>query len=338
MFKEIKTIRRVQETGGTFLISLPKAWAKRWGVRRGSLISIRDREDGCLVLDPKPGARGGLRVAILRYFDEEIKFMEWGITGAYLLGYDIIHLKASKRIKPEEREMIRGIIRRLIGLEILEETAHSIQVHCLLDMEQLIPRRVLQRMGMITLSMIKDGITAILENDPHLAEVVVKRDEEVDRLYFLLVRLLRKALQTPMLIEKLEISPIECMDYRVVATFLETVADYICDVAEETLSFLPVDLSDAFLIGFKEVGAILEEMQVSAIEGFLTSRIKTLEEVRRRYEDLLGMLKTMEEEAKRVDPSKISNLLSILSLIEKIGECYIDMADLISPKEIIEEK
>ena len=59
----------------------------------------------------------------------------------------------------------------------------------------------------------RDAVTDLIEGDVHLAKNVVARDDEVNRLYFLLVRILRTFIQNPGLSEKLEILPIDCLDY-----------------------------------------------------------------------------------------------------------------------------
>ena len=42
------------------------------------------------------------------------------ITGAYLLGYDLIHIRRVKSIPIQDRQNIRDSIRKLVGMEIVE--------------------------------------------------------------------------------------------------------------------------------------------------------------------------------------------------------------------------
>jgi len=44
-------LRKLQRTpDGTFLVTIPKAWAKRVGLGAGSVVSYEERQDGRLLL------------------------------------------------------------------------------------------------------------------------------------------------------------------------------------------------------------------------------------------------------------------------------------------------
>ncbi|MFQ5711607.1 MAG: PhoU domain-containing protein [Candidatus Geothermarchaeales archaeon] len=331
-------LRKVQETGkGTLFLSLPKAWARHQNLKKGSFIAIRERLDGCLILDPAYEEEGEMQEAIILYPQKTMEYIEWGITGAYLLGYDVISIQGKKRIKPEDRGRIKNAIRSLIGLEILEEHAYGIQVQCLIDSSLLMPARLLRRKNSITISMLIDALTALMESDRHLAEVIVKRDDEVDRLYFLLVRLLRSAIRSPKLAEKFRITPIQCLDYRVAATLMETIGDYAVDVAEDVLGLTPFNFEHKILSSIKNVSETLEEMQNSAVNGFLTMSVKALLEVHQRYDSLLKQLNNFNEEIGKLPSSQITYLSSISSSLEKIARANLDITDLTAPIGLLEK-
>ncbi|MFQ6076582.1 MAG: PhoU domain-containing protein, partial [Candidatus Bathyarchaeia archaeon] len=237
-------LRRVQETGGTYLISLPKGWAKRVGLSRGSVVAVIEREDGSLVVDPRYQLTREAEVAAV----SPSPHMEREITGNYLLGYDIIHIDGRGRLPPNIRERVSGSIHRLIGLEIVEEDASRIVLQCLLDPTSFPPDRILRREHLFASSMLKDVMVAFFENDRQLARGIVERDDEVDRLYFLIVRLLRTAILNPLLSEKMNIRPIDCLDYRLVASFVESIADSTVEIAQSILEHSHiVALSDEVL-------------------------------------------------------------------------------------------
>ncbi|NIM44134.1 MAG: hypothetical protein GTN80_00420 [Nitrososphaeria archaeon] len=332
-------LRRTQETGkGTLFVSLPKHWARRQNLRKGSFIAIRERTDGCLVLDPAYEQTGEIQEAVIKYPGSRIDYVEWGITGAYLLGYDAVIIKAEERIMPKDRERIKRTIQSLVGLEILEEHAYGMQVQCLIDSTLLMPERLLKRMNSITISMQNDALTALTENDLHLAEVVTRRDDEVDRLYFLLVRLLRSAIRNPKLAERFKITPIECLDYRVTGTLIESIGDYAVDIASDILNTPPYRYGEGLLSSIKDVGETLEEMQNLAVNGFLTMNEKTLLEVHQKHDLLLKQLENLEGEVAKLLPSNIPYLSSITSSLDQIGRSNLDITDLIVPVGVVEEK
>ncbi|MDH5746523.1 MAG: AbrB/MazE/SpoVT family DNA-binding domain-containing protein, partial [Candidatus Bathyarchaeota archaeon] len=69
-------MRKVQRTpGGTFFVCIPKAWAKRYGLKRGDIVAISETSDDRLLIDPKHGVEPSPRTITLRprpYLSREI--------------------------------------------------------------------------------------------------------------------------------------------------------------------------------------------------------------------------------------------------------------------------
>ena len=60
-------LRKVQKTsGGTFFVCLPKDWAERSGINKGSVVSVSERVDGRLVIDAEYGVERPLAVVAIK--------------------------------------------------------------------------------------------------------------------------------------------------------------------------------------------------------------------------------------------------------------------------------
>jgi len=83
------------------------------------------------------------------------------------------------------------------------------------------------RMAQIAEGMLRDGVTALIERQPELAQEVVKRDKEVDAINKQLAReLLSFMLEDPSTITR-------ALNLTIVARCLERVADHCKNIAEE---------------------------------------------------------------------------------------------------------
>jgi phosphate uptake regulator len=321
--------RKVQEMGGgTFLISLPKEWVKQSMIRRGSILTVEARKDGVLIIYPFRKKEKSIRETIIQYPEEQIEFLINEITGAYLLGYDLIRIHGKERIAYEDREKIKEAVRQLIGLEIVEEDAQSILIQFLLEPTTLTPEKILRRMHMISRGMYKDAIISLIEGDEHLVKVVAERDDEVDRLHFLLVRLIRSALLDLKLLDKIELNMIDCLDYRIASSLLEMVGDASVEMAKTVLKLPKLHFDDKLNSMLKESGEILERMQDLSVKAFLTKNVKDARQVVKLFATLSAKL----DEHERLIPNRplevFTGLSSIFSSISKIGRCHIDIADL----------
>jgi phosphate uptake regulator len=127
---------------------------------------------------------------------------------------------------------------------IVEETPSMMTLQCLMQQPFTSPGKILQRNQASAVRMIRDAASSFVSSDMDLAKNVIERDVENNKFYFLLVRILRTILQSPRLSEKLGIIPIECVDYRLIAGFIEGIGDACVQIAQSTLELKNTKLSD----------------------------------------------------------------------------------------------
>jgi len=319
-------LRKVQRTvSGTFFVCLPKDWAEKNGLSRSSMVVITETSDGLLLINPKYDVERTPRSVVVKpspYLDREI-------TGKYLLGYDIIRVEAKNRISPEDRECVKRATRRLIGLEIIEEDYSRIVLQCLLDPSSFPPEKILRREYLIAAGMHRDAVAALIDGDTRLSKNVVARDDEVNRLYFLLVRILRTVIQNPTLGDKLGIRPIDCIDYRLAGSLVESIGDQSVQIASQTARLkgakLPKELSSLLLRLHTEVYKAHE----TAVKALFSHDISMAETVRGMQEEILGLTRELDKVLGDQPQEVASHASTGVSLMNRIYEHSIDIADLI---------
>ncbi|KON30665.1 hypothetical protein AC480_00585 [miscellaneous Crenarchaeota group archaeon SMTZ1-55] len=320
-------LRKIQEISGTYLLSMPKPWAKQRGLTKGSIVAIVERDDGCLIVDPQYRLDNNAETTTVY----PTRFLEREITGKYLLGFDIIKVAGETRLLPDVSERVRSNVRRLIGLEIIEEDAYKIVLQCLLEPSALPPERILRREQLLASSMHRDVLTSLSEGNAPLAKSIIERDEEVDRLYFLLVRLLRMIVLKPYLSEKLGLSMIDCLDYRLMANYIEAIADYSQAVAEKVIEFSDIVLPELVTRTLNTLGELSCEMHQDAFKAFLSKDLRLIETVldgKRRSESLV---RELDESLTGQSFEIMSYASSVASALTKICDYSIDLADLVIP-------
>lgn len=325
------TIRKVQRTpSGTFFVCLPKDWAEQYGLKRGSVVAVSETSGGKLLIDPEYGAGPSPRAIVLKpgpYLSREI-------MGKYLLGFDIIHVEAKENISFEMRETIKKTVSRLIGLEIVEEDYSKIVLQCLLEPSSFPPEKILRRGYALAAGMHRDIVNALVNGDVPMAKSVIARDEEVNRLYFLVVRILRTIIQNPSLSEKLGVQPIECLDYRLAASLIETIGDECVRTAFKVVELRGAKLTEAFKKLMVEFHALLFEAHEKALKAFFDGDIGLAEEVRNMREKIEKTLAAVEKNAKEQSLEIMSCILAAVSTLKQIYEHSVDIADLVMPKKL----
>ena len=319
-------LRKVQQTPtGTFFVCVPRVWAQKSGLKKGSQVNLEVTADGKLLVDSKYDVEQPPMVASLTVGP----FLGREIVGRYLLGYDEIHIEAKDRIDSNVRNLVKSTANSLAGLMIVEETASMISLQCLMQQPFTSPEKILQRNHASASRMIRDSVNAFVNCDVELAKNVIERDVENNKFYFLLVRILRTIIQNPRLSEKLRITPIECLDYRLAANLIEGIGDACVQVASNTITLNNVNLSEELRMLLIDLQSVCCEANEQALKSFLTKNIALAENVRNLRGKIESTYSNVERVAKESSVDLMPQILLTVSFLRQIYERSVDMADLV---------
>ena len=318
-------LRRLQRTSdGTFFVTLPKAWVEKNKLEKGAVLSFSERKDGKILASPYGEQERKMSTVTLTPGPT----LQREIEEKYLLGYDVFEIASQQAINSEVRETVRRVVRSLVGLEVVEEDTKKLVIQCLIEPSLLFPDRILRRLHMISLTMQKDAIASFVRKDAKLAKTVVERDEDVDRLYFLLVRVVRAALTDATIADKLGTNPIDCLDYRILASLVEKFADYATDIANSTLSRSGGRDIESTTRSIEKAGATINRMHKDAVEAVFTRNLPRAQEVTRLSTDAATNIRTAERGLVNAKAETIDRLAPVLSALKAMSEINVDIADL----------
>jgi phosphate uptake regulator len=293
-------------------------------------VALNTTEDGKLLIDPRYDAEPSPRTITLTpgpYLSREI-------IGKYLLGFDIIRVEAKERVSFEVRDTVKKAVSGLIGLEIVEEDHSGIVLQCLLEPSGFPPEKILKRGYTIVAGMHRDAVNALIGGDLRLAKSVIGRDDEVNRLYFLLVRILRTIVQNPSLGEKLGVRQIECLDYRLAASLVEAIGDECVHAAHEIEELKGAKLSADLKKVLAAYHAACFDAHENALKAFFEGDMTLAEHVRGTREKVEKMFDDIERAARAQSLDIVTQILAVASTLRQVYEHSVDIADLVMPKKI----
>ncbi|MFB6188848.1 MAG: PhoU domain-containing protein [Halapricum sp.] len=256
--------RKVQVTGGsTYTVSLPKDWATDNDVSAGSIVEFHTEDDFLLLAprDEQGRSEGVLDVTGL----EEDHELTRAVMTMYVSGFDIITLEAT-RITAAQRRVVRNATQGLVGLEVIEETSDRVVLQDLLDSSELSVHNAITRMRLVSLTMLADAVEALVENDDDLAQDVMERDDDVDRLWYMVSRVFRTVLRNPTAASDIGFPRETVFDYQSAARQLERIADHATKIARLAVEVegVPEDAAEA-LIELREAAVGVPELAMDAL-------------------------------------------------------------------------
>ena len=147
--------RRLQKIGSSMLISLPSEWVKNNNLKKGNMVMIEVNRNNSISLYPSDTEAEDVKEVNIPYPVPSIESLINQIYGAYLLGYNIIRIRGKSLISFDDRELIKLAMRKLVGLEIVDEDGSNIISQFLLDANTLDAEKILRRMSSIVEECIK---------------------------------------------------------------------------------------------------------------------------------------------------------------------------------------
>ena len=321
--------RRLQRIGSSILVSLPKEWVVANKLDKSSQVEIETTQNN-LSITTQQSRKPTKEVEILYPLSKEDSVVA-NITGAYLLGYDLIRIKGKSTISIKDRENIRASMRSLVGIEIIDEDAKTITTQILLDESSVNPQKILKRMSSIAQGMFID-VLDMLQNTDQLASVV-DRDSEINRQYFLLVRLIRSAIVDKRLAATFNLVDMDILDYRLAANIIENAGDTIVSITNtiaKSMAFKTMAKSHFNLI--YDIAKDIEEIQTKSVDAFVSNdRTLAITTIQHHKKLLKKMQDARIPKGRALKETEILPFLDLLQGIENYEKSWSDILDLIQP-------
>lgn len=229
-------MRKVQITGGSsFTITLPKGWVENVGLQAGDLVGLAAQTDGSLVLHARPSSKRAARTYVWEIKNENPEHAFRKLVAIYLMGYDVIKIKGKPRLSTQMSATLQGATRRTIGLEVVEEDATGITLQDFLEPAEFPLERGMRRMLHITQGMLQEAFDRISHRDEDALKALIARDDEVDRLYWMINKQYHTILQDTAFASRMEITPTQGLNHLFAARLVERIADHATRIAENVL-------------------------------------------------------------------------------------------------------
>jgi phosphate uptake regulator len=311
--------RKVQVTGGsTFTVSLPKEWARENDVGAGDRVEFFSG-DGSLVMSPagsEEPTRGQLDVS--QYDGENLTR---AVMAMYVSGFDVLELSA-ERITTEQRRAIRTATQNLVGLEVLEETTSSVVIRDLLDSSELSIHDAVDRMRLISRSMLEDAVTALVENDDDLATDVIRRDDEMDRLWFVVARIFRTALRSPRGAQEIGMEREACFDYHSSARQLERIADHAAKIAQtaQDLGELDEPVATSIEAIHEEAAAVVTTAMDALVAEDSQTATELANDAKASILPIDDRSRTIDDQLRELEPAEAKNLGIVVDSLSRTAD------------------
>jgi len=312
--------RKVQLSGGsTYIVSIPKRWARKVGISSGSSLNIMEDRNGNLILSPGPlTSRESVDGEIKLTGKEGPDAIMRRLVGAYVSGVTSLVVTSNGSIPPELARVVREFTRLVMGVEIVEERKDLIRLQDLIDPADFSLRTGLKRMAYITEKMVEDSLIGLKDPGNIMLDDVVLRDMEVDRINWLIHKEYNMLSMYPRMSEKANISTEDALNYMISSRLVERVADHAVSMArymQMRESFEDPSLINAIHREGMKAKKIFTDSVVSLLSREMDLADRVIDDAREQSSSLQPLMKKVF----KLPSDEAVILAYVLNSLERIG-------------------
>lgn len=277
----METRKLVKSGLSSHTVALPKNFIKDNNLERGNTVYIERKGTNSLILSAQPEAKKEKEksVKVIEVGNRPLNHIQSDIIKAYVNNHKEIIIKLFPQTKAQE---IKRYINSLVALEVVQEDNEKIIAKDFLNYEDKEIERTLRRIECMVCSMIQDLKT--VENDP-AAQAIVDRDKEVNRLGFLVMRIIQVASTDPALASTLRLDNLSTIRLWSLNMHLEKIGDEVKRMARRMV-FMNKEQSkklhlvlDKILKNYKDTFTAIYTNNLLKMDQNLDVRFQILKEV-----------------------------------------------------------
>ncbi len=324
-------LRKVQLTGGSsYVITLPKDWIIDQKIQKNDPLGLIVQPDGSLLISTKLTPEKVHREKVIdadAILDPRYLFRL--LIGAYIAGYSYIIVKSKKGLSPTVRDQVAEFTRMTIGPEIMEEDLNSTTLKDLLDPAEMPFNKTVERMFILVKTMHENTMKALRSGDGDLAEEVIMRDDDVDKLHWLIARQSNIMLHDTNLARRLDVSLDDAIYYFLVSRILERIGDHAVIISKNQQILIDNEVGSAMVKKVVKAHKVASQIFSDSMNAWMRKDIAAANDTITAMAELANLCETIISSSIRSKGQASAAEGRIAESIRRTGEYSADISELV---------
>jgi phosphate uptake regulator len=313
----------------TLIMSLPRAWVKKFQLNKDSEVSIMENQDGSLLVSPLSlGGNERPRFETTIAFDpaelDDMDLVELEITTKYMDGFDLITIEKKESKGPEKfptkfTMKVQEVVQSLLGLEIISLLSTKIKISDIMSIQETNIDVLVKIIADTTIDFFETIIEMIKARDfASSADSMSISKKQVRKYYLRVLRELRKGLLVPVTLSRMGLSAQDTVDLAFFITDVNETSEKL-DFIMNTLKNKIDETKPDIIAGTVDLMGAIGEMFKISVDAYLfrvkkdalmiIKQVPSMEAKKRSIENSIDQLS---------DSQKYIHLQIVLDLLSKI--------------------
>ncbi len=201
------------------VISLPKSWLEKNKINKGDSVYIEEKGDELVILPSKKDFVNKEKEITIDITNKDNDSIKREVVSAYINNNNTIRIIGNDI--QSRSEDVRRILHELVALEIMEQSSDKIIAKDFLNIKEASIENIIRKIDIIIRSMFSDCKN--FKNN----ESIINMDQDVNRLYFLILRAIKYANENPLVLKTYKMSYQDVINSYQLAMSMEKIADEI---------------------------------------------------------------------------------------------------------------
>ncbi len=316
--------------GSSYVLSLPKGWIRERNIQKNDPLGVVSQADGTLLITPN------------MHYDSTARTKEFGLKdypdptmllrsliGAYISGFTTIKITSAGRIPPKVRMVVRKFTQMTIGQEVSEEADNSIVLKDILNPIEMPFENTIRRMYVIVKGMHEDALNALEQGRIDLAEDVVARDTDVDRLHWLIHRQFSLIVENPSLSLKMGITPGIAATYYQISRIIERVGDHTVLIAEAAMTLIEKGVDRMLIMKLTELSEFSLNIFNKSIQAIYSGSIPGANKIISEVEEMEAAYHGLADSVRKMRVPEAVAVTQITQSLHRITEYSSDISEIL---------
>jgi phosphate uptake regulator len=313
--------RKLQKLGSsTLAVSLPADWTREQDLQKGDELVIQRDENGgsLLVIPDSPQTENTVVTIDVQSLD--VESIRRAILAQYVLGRRLIKLENDGPLDPAIFNALETVERQLMGLGVVEQGTDSIAIRCSVAPGDFELPTLMERLWRTEATMRSEAIEALLDGDKESAARAREQNHQVDKLFYLFLRLVFATYRNPRLNQSVGLETgFPLIGYRSVAQDVVLMAGATCRIAQLVTDADCPAIDAETAESFSNVTHTLDDLTAAVREAVTEPASETGNGARTALERFKTAIDQAQDHLETTRPEPLLTLQQALTALQQSG-------------------
>jgi phosphate uptake regulator len=229
---------------------------------------------------------------------------------------------------PKMKRTIRDFTKMVVGPEIIDETEKKVILQDLINPSEFSQTKGLRRMFLLVKSMHEEARLALKNREKNLAQDIIARDADVNRLEWMIAKQYNLILNDSEIAKSIGVKSELSLNFMLISRIIERIGDHATKIAESTLLLDGMELEDRIIKEIGSASGISLEILDKSMNAFFSEDLREANLAIDLSDRLNKVCDGLMKKIRNQESDVVVSLTSIIESVRRTGLYATDISEI----------